>query len=134
MLMKIFWVGLFGLSWYLLHKLYRWVGDEAGPPKEELRSLTVSCSNVNIGRYDLIEVLKKINQKIEVPIGTTARPVGGPINIKDVVSISTINTDKTIQFVIWYKNKPIKKKKPRTYNPYVLGGGEHQHQQKSYWS
>ena len=116
-----FWViGLLAAA-YIMYKISEWLNEEDSPRREELHSIVVSYNSKDITLPDFDKILKEINNRIVTSYKKSARYINKPIKVKDVVSISTITSERTIQFVIWYKDKSIRKKKVKPYNPYAFG-------------
>ena len=127
--MAWFWLIASVFVCWLIYKLYNWLVEAPPVNRDLLRNITITCTPTEVVKINFPEVVKRINEKLAKPHSVLSEP----IDIKNVISISTIPAGNNTQFVVWYKQKAPKVKKPKEYSPYQLGGNRN-NPYKSYWS
>ena len=139
--MKLLWMVLTIGIFYLVYKALQWWnffidGGEQAPPKDRLRSITITYKPalINMTQIEIGHVVGKINEKLKKPYGS----LSDQIDVDNVVSITTIPlpTKGVVQFTIWYREK-YKRPKSVPYGSYNMGrtgGNAYTKDTKPFWS
>jgi hypothetical protein len=124
---KIFWLALILGAFYVTYISLRWLykisASDDDIMRDPLKSITVTFKpeeSVLLTKGEIKLVTNKLNEKLVKPFGSVSKP----IDIKDIVSISTlpIASKGVVQFTIWYREKYKPPRKTNTsYTGYNIG-------------